>query len=563
MQKQEKRLSKRVRKLVIICFLTAIILTVATYAWFIGMRSVKVSPFDVEIAAAESLSLSLDGAKWSDVINISKATLNDVSYEGHTNSWGGKGLIPMSSIGEMDSTVSRMKLFEKASLTPTDGGYRLMASRVNNYHTKTVGDAEVLEGEPDGYVVFDLFIRNFSGTQYITALNEPDEEAIYLTTDSKVVVAADGVEDTGIENSVRVAFAQIGRVIGTTTAANADKITGITCSDDNVNGVTGICRTAQIWEPNDKAHVDDAISWYDTSCLAKTVTTIESRCKAACGAEDTSCPTTCEGVTTTCNTACDAETDPALKKACLRACVGAEVSYSGDCSTVADNNTYATYAVNNDIESADQVDVYDGEVYNKYTGATLLTAYPYFTDTMKNKYGTQRPLFMTFAPNSITKVRVYIYIEGQDVDNYDFAAIGKKISVTFGFTKERFTPEDIQYDGPLLPTTLGTCTGGTAPTTEAACTAARGLWTVTGGSGENTTGTCATNGTKEYCDLTRGTFDAAGDCTGGDAIDNATDCGTAGGTWDEGTSTCAPVRTASYCTAVNGTFTPDIKQSDR
>ena len=39
---------------------------------------------------------------------------------------------------------------------------------------------------------------------------------------------------------------------------------------------------------------------------------------------------------------------------------------------------------------------------------------------------------MTLAPNSITKVRVYVWIEGQDIDNYDFAAIGRKISVKFG-----------------------------------------------------------------------------------------------------------------------------------
>jgi len=69
---------------------------------------------------------------------------------------------------------------------------------------------------------------------------------------------------------------------------------------------------------------------------------------------------------------------------------------------------------------------------------------------MKNLTGTERPEFMTLAPNSITKVRVYIYIEGQDIDNYDFASLGKKISINFGFTKERYTPEvDFpEYDGP-------------------------------------------------------------------------------------------------------------------
>ena len=74
--------------------------------------------------------------------------------------------------------------------------------------------------------------------------------------------------------------------------------------------------------------------------------------------------------------------------------------------------------------------------------------FPYFTDSAKKLTGTARPEFMTLAPNSITKLRIYIYIEGQDIDNYDFAQIGKKISVNFGFTKERFETEDVSYSGP-------------------------------------------------------------------------------------------------------------------
>ena len=66
---------------------------------------------------------------------------------------------------------------------------------------------------------------------------------------------------------------------------------------------------------------------------------------------------------------------------------------------------------------------------------------------MNNLTSTSRPQFMTLAPNSITKVRVYVYIEGQDVDNYDFASLGKKISINFGFTKERYTEDDVDYSG--------------------------------------------------------------------------------------------------------------------
>lgn len=389
MTKLSRRRKNKIRNLVVTSALMAMLLSISTFAWFIGMRTVNVSSFDVEIASTESLLLSLDGEKWSTTVNIAKEILDEVSYENHRNSWGGAGLIPLSTVGEMDPSTSRLKLFEKASLTASPGGYRLLASQVDNS----------TDYEKDGYVVFDLFIKNHSGNQYIQALNPLDEEAIYLADDSYVDVAAGGVPGTGIENSVRVAFAQIGRV--NAKKSTPTEITGISCADDSV--VTGICRNAQIWEPNDTAHEMNAIKWYNKSCKVRT-------------GEDVRDPE----------------------------------SFGLPCPELSDGVYYPTYAVAEPISSSDNVDVYDGAEYNTYTQTTKLQKFSYFTDTDKLMTGEERPEFMTLAPNSVTKVRIYIYIEGQDVDNYDLASIGRKITVKFGFTKDRFVPEDIDYDGPSL-----------------------------------------------------------------------------------------------------------------
>ncbi len=313
----------------------------------------------------------------------------------------------MSTIGDMDTPASRLILYEKYSMTAVPGGYRLLSTRVKN---NEVDEEDVLLGEKDGYVAFDLFIKNFSGTQYLEELDLNGEEAIYLTVDSEVSVATSGVENTGIENSVRVAFAQIGRVKGDTTTQSV--ITGITCTSDSTNKVTGLCRTAQIWEPNDTKHVASAISYYNTACLLR------------------------EG-----------------------ADVNAEGSYiredeDGDpvtCKTLSNGISYPTYAIRQGIDSSTAVNVYDGEAYNGYEGsATMLKEVDYFTDTEKTVEGVDRPQFMTLAPNSITKVRIYIYIEGQDIDNYSFAEIGKAISVKFGFTKQQLEGDDAGYTGPEL-----------------------------------------------------------------------------------------------------------------
>lgn len=405
MAKKNKKYTKRVKNLVVICTLSSLVFIVTTFAWFIGMRTVNVSTFDVSIATTDSLLLSLDGKKWDTTVTINSTNFNDTEntvYEGNANTWSNGGLIPMSSIGEMDEASSRMKLYQKASLTKTAGGYRLMASRVTN-NTTTVPNYDWQYNEAKGYVAFDLFVKNFSGEEYYAENNVANEEAIYLTDDSLVKVAADGVADTGIENSVRVAFAQIGRVVATTN--DPSTITSITCKDGG--SVTGICRTAQIWEPNETKHVAGAIKYYTDSCKART---------------------------------------------------GANVleagSYAGDCGVVNADQAYQTYSIAKEITDGTLVDVYDGEDYNTYTQsatAGYLKAFNTFTDADKIKTGVTRDEFFTLAPNSITKVRVYIYIEGQDIDNYDLASIGKKISVAFGFTKDRFDfDDDPDYVGNVI-----------------------------------------------------------------------------------------------------------------
>jgi hypothetical protein len=411
-RKQRKELVKKSRRPLLVSGFVAIILLSATYAWFIGSLKVNMAGFVVNIAASDSLLVSLDGENWTTEIVLSDDVIQDVSYEQHTNKWS--KLVPISTVGEIDSRISRLVLYEHSSFTPTYGGYRIMTERVDNTGLK----------EADGYVVFDLFIKNFSGRAYMIDLDYDSEEAIYLSTDSTVSVPSDGVANTGIENAIRLAFAQIGRVIATTI--DTKTIVGITCyrdSDDipeynDETGVTGVCRTDSIWEPNDTKHTSNAIRWYNASCRRRTGFNIDSKS-----------------------------------------------SYStipNSCGKIEDGKSYPTYAVKGIISSFHNVDIYDGEEFNGYThpewrtdnvnpknDTRLLYPYPYFTDTMKMQTGTNRPEVMRLAPNSVTKIRVYIYIEGQDVDNYDYAQIGKKVSVRLGFTKQRFTPGDIDPDNPI------------------------------------------------------------------------------------------------------------------
>ena len=427
-RKAEKRRNRKLRNLMFVCAICAIVLAASTYAWFTGLQEVKVNPFQVEIAAADSLQLSLNGEQWSETISFTdEADLKSKSYGGGTSvNWPKykrpgtdievNGLVPVSTIGIFNKDKSELKLFEKQSMTTSSGGYRLLANEINYAD----------QNRQKGYLAFDLFVKNFSGTQYITSEDPNDissEEAIYLTPSSAVTVGEGGVQDAGIENSVRVAFAQVGRISANETTPG--NITGMSCTSGS--GATGICRDAQIWEPNDTKHVTTALNWYNTSCRKRD------------NSSGNFLETNCETIT------------------------GAVPTYS----------IAKAINPNPDADKKDIVDIYDGLEYNGYTNNTIketdpgfnrnelkpLVAVDTFTDTEKNFKGVDRPSFMTLAPNSITKVRVYVYIEGQDIDNFDYASVGKYIKVGFGFTKQRFTSDDVGVNSgdelyPALPSAV-------------------------------------------------------------------------------------------------------------
>ena len=373
---------RRIKKGVFVIGLTAILLMVSTYAWFVGLTNVGINEFELNVEATKGLQLSLDGSNFSNTLTINQTTLKDdlaTSYASNTNNWIDEGLVPMSSVGLMNTTTSRMNIFAKSSMTANKGGYKLIASLANQ-------DAEV-----DGYIAFDLFIKNDSGSYYDTAFNTADDEGIYLVPSSSAIIepTGEGVSagGDGIENSLRVAFMQIGRV---PMNSDATKVQGISCGSNAESGVTQLCTQAgggrgitwNIWEPNDLKHNQESIQHFDKICFKRT----------------------------------------------------GDTTYDGKCDAIADDTYINTFASNAEISSSDNINIYDG--LNGYDSvSTKLTQMTYFRDSTDK---ANRNEIFYLAPSSITKVRVYIYIEGQDVDNYDLGSMGKKIYVNFGLSKNKF-----------------------------------------------------------------------------------------------------------------------------
>lgn len=389
----EKKFKKSVL-LIVIFLLTLLIFVVGTYAWFVGNSKANVNNFIVNIKTGESLQISLDGYTWGEDVTITNETIKPHSvggsaYEDNSNSWVGEyGLIPVSSSG--DNTNGKLDLYSKTAMSTTQGGYRLVSNYLDNSSE-----------EFDYYVAFDIFIKNNDSDVYTTNYNILDDENIFMTVDSEVNGTANGSVAYGIQNSARVAFVQQGRINmdelepNTTPIIKCDTPTGTETHTPLCNQKWNIYKTV-IWEPNEIDHDTKLINYYNHVCKGRTT----------------------------------------------------NIAYNhNDCADIT-AGYIPTYTVKQDILSYFNVDIYDG--LNGYHNNIqedseafdeLLQDTNTFTDTMKETEGSYT--LFKLAPHSVTKIRVYVYLEGQDVDNYDLITNDLNIVVNFGFTKERINTTEL------------------------------------------------------------------------------------------------------------------------
>ena len=398
MSNGSKRKKTKIFLMLIVIMITTITLAVETYAWFVGLSTVNTNSFNINVSSGGGLEISLDGEHWKkddDVLTISASTITatsgsgDHAYSGNTNSWvGANGLVPVSTNGSLNSTTGRLTFFEKSTLSSTPGGYRIVANQVDNSVNET--------GQ---YVVFDLFIRN--GTDNVFSKDNYSSqggESIYLKKTSSASV--NGTINYGAANSVRVGFFLLAgmKARGATTS----QITSLSCASTDSSTVKKICSSSastqknywNIWEPNYKSHTSNAVSYFNQICKNRDVSTGEY--------------------------------------------------LSNSCTALTETKSITTFSIFRNISASDNVDIYDGHndySANLYTGGNAETSFLTSTNTYRidstTTYNQSNQLFK-LAGNSITKVRVYIWLEGQDVDNYDIVTKNSNVIVNFGLTKDRY-----------------------------------------------------------------------------------------------------------------------------
>ena len=432
--KRTQKSQKRTKFLFLLIVLTAILSITATYAWFSTQRDVQIANLEVKIESAQNLQISLDGENWSQAVTITDMKQLYGTYEpatGDTNTYYQAKesqhrnyipteLLPVSSCG-----------------TVASGNLKFVTGKVDGTTLKNItacSEADITVGATTAskeannadhpYLAFDIYLRNLSrrsGETYASAdvngttitndmVGTPKPGAydpLMIHESSRVwIESGEGVADTGLENGIRMAFVPY----WTTASLTADGTT--------VRTTTAAMgkEKASIWEPNDQAHTQ-----YVVNTDGRGITSLTQA----------------------------VETYPVNTEATFTGSTTINVNEEAD----GDGNIVSTLKITRTIKTT-----YDAAATTlKYlvtpdTPDTITSA-QYTTEQAKDT-DAEAPYAISVVPNAISKVRVYLWLEGQDPDCVDLASTGKQVNATVKLEKPVYEAgTDNTYDDETTGTT--------------------------------------------------------------------------------------------------------------
>ena len=457
MQTRTKESRKRLQSLILLTAFTCVLLIVSTYAWFTTQKDVNVSNVRAKVEVAEGLSISLDGAEWTQVLDLGNAldpahakfqepnasltdsatTLEYGPYEGHRNHIPDE-FLPVSTSGDViDVTTGG-----------TDGlrGAKELGFYTGKYDGNTTQDFDqIIKTNQDdtalnpsdaayaGYYAFDIFLKNTSKTGVTKDTLQLNSDAYAWVLPEGEIIKNGSIEyvgksDPGIQNAIRVAFARYGdgETGGTNTYVDVKDVSDPV--EDVVKATAGYDITkVAIWEPNHDDHKDRIIT--NIGKLFPTSGTYTNPLPAASGYDRTAYV-------------------PFWTYTLKKEAVGTEIENVFDWSNTNMKMT-PTLQTTTTYGDATKLNGYTVEgVQNLITTAST-AANP--KDTADSKFEV-----MTLAANSITRFRVYVYIEGQDPDCDTDASQGGGIEVNIALTKGETQGSMDRYNEIFNPDGTGT-----------------------------------------------------------------------------------------------------------
>lgn len=400
---KKKVKNKRNSELKIIFFIilvAAALFIVSTYAWFTTQRNIAITNLKGKVEVSDGLEVSLNAKNWSSQIalgteegqfNITNSSTDYGPYAGHRNISPSE-MLPVSTLGKVEGSTMVDIPMLRGKVTNSIS----LGNIVTMDETKT---ADANDPQFPGYFAFDIFLKNTSKRDVA--------EVLQLNYDSSLQITEAEKSETGLQNTARIAFARYGSVLkdgvwtGVSAAAEKDqatilKETGAVISEgDDPVYITDIA----IWEPNSNDHVQHIVDNNNK------ITWSANDAKAIFGSADK----INEPFTTT---------TQMPTYALASAAANQEIAdiYNWDGTT---NNTTLQKQValqttkTSDTDYSISEGVQDLISTSDATGATKLT----------------------IAPNSIIRMRVYVWLEGQDVDCINYASHGGGITLNLGLVK--------------------------------------------------------------------------------------------------------------------------------
>ena len=411
LKRREITKNRRIKAGLLRVVMLAMLLMVSTYAWFTSQKDITLANLRGTIEVVENMEISLDGKLWHQKIDLIDA--GEVFKDAQKNRDDGleqtaenrttlpailpNQLLPVSGIGEIGSTVMPLYTGTASQTTLTE----ITACE----ETKEVNE-EIL-AKDNGYFAFDVYIKNTSSDEEDDVLQLNLNSAVQVLTSSIQKVFTDesgnivtktytGDAASGLQNTVRVGLALYEGTVGS-TATQKEILEGT--RGKNIADIA-------IWEPNASDHVEYIV---DNNNKLVNGTDLDTDLSF----------TTSEQVTTY-----------ALKQAALAGEKKIENVYDITSSGLGIQNTLKTEKTNE----------YDYRIDTTATGGKPI-------DIKNINNGN-----FALKANTVSRLRIYVWLEGQDVDCINHASTGGGIEIDLGLTKDNYIGEvleetdGIEYD---------------------------------------------------------------------------------------------------------------------
>ena len=382
---QKNKRKSEMNAMFFIILIAAVMFIISTYAWFSTQKNVSITNLQGTVEVAEGLEISLDAQNWSNGIVLGKEegqlSIIDNAYTGHHNI-SPTEMLPVSTLGLVSSnTMTDLKML-RGKIENSK-----ILSEIKPMNEK---QTDATKADYPGYFAFDIFLKNSSK-------NDTQDDILQLNYDSSLEIMDASKVNTGLQNTARVAFVKYS---GTSDVmANQATILKETAGI-GVGTAASYISDVAIWEPNSNAHSEyivtnnNMITWSAADAQTYATKTLDNGKKGF-------------DVTTQMPTY-------ALKESAEGATINDIYKWDGS-----ETKIQKQYVLQTKVTSKASTE----DDYALEDGVQDLVS----TSNGKTKFG--------IAPSKISRIRIYVWLEGQDVDCINYASHGGGIKVNIGLVK--------------------------------------------------------------------------------------------------------------------------------